>query len=301
MVIITESDREFFEQNGYVKIPGAVPEENCEAVIEAIWEFMGKDRDDSDEWYTPPEGMNEHWAGQSGGMVELYHHQSLWNNRQHPRVYQAFAEVLGEENLWVSIDRCNMTPPRREEYLELNNEFIHWDIDTTDLPSPLPKPCGVQGVLYLDDTDEEQGGFQCVPSIYREIEDYIDSRSDDADPFSPDLAGHEIVTPPGEKGDLVIWDRLLPHGNGQNHADSPRFAQYILMEPAAFWNAEKRERRIESWRERETPATEGYQFPGDPREREKQHEIAELTPLGRKLLGLDPWPGWLDADTEGES
>ena len=36
--------------------------------------------------------------------------------------------------------------------------------------------------------------------------------------------------------------------------------------------------------------TEGYAFPGDPRNWEQiKYETAELTDLGKKILGLETW------------
>ena len=53
-------------------------------------------------------------------------------------------------------------------------------------------------------------------------------------------------------------------------------------------NEERRQWRISSWKERRAP--EGYAFPGDPRGWEQdKYDTAELTPLGKKLLGLDRW------------
>jgi len=67
-----------------------------------------------------------------------------------------------------------------------------------------------------------------------------------------------------------------------------RIAQYISMMPAEEENDALREWRITSWKERKAP--EGYAFPGDPRNWEQtKYSAAELSPLGRKLLGLDPW------------
>jgi hypothetical protein len=87
MPVLTDADRRFFEENGYVIVPNAVPPANLQAVINAIWEFLGMDRDNPDDWYRPPH--------RHGGMVEMYQHQALWDNRQHPRVYQAFRESSG--------------------------------------------------------------------------------------------------------------------------------------------------------------------------------------------------------------
>ena len=50
----------------------------------------------------------------------------------------------------------------------------------------------------------------------------------------------------------------------------------------------QRARRIDSWRTNAPPP--GDAFPGDPRGiEEARDEPAELTPLGRRLLGVDAW------------
>ncbi|MFB6136547.1 MAG: phytanoyl-CoA dioxygenase family protein [Halobacteriaceae archaeon] len=293
MALVDEDDWAFFEENGYVVVEEAVPAQNCEAVVEEIWEFLGHDPDDPETWYDPPEGMDEPFGNQDGGMVEMYHSQAQWDNYQHPRVYQAAAEVLGEEALWVHLDRVNMTPPVREDHPELSNWFVHWDTDTTDLPDPIPTPHGIQGVLYLEDTSEDQGGFQCVPELYRELDaEWFEEHPDAAESGSPDVSGYDVEAVPGEQGDFLIWDSMLPHGNGENTAEEPRLAQYLNFYPARWRNVEDREQRVETYRTGAAP--EGEAYPGDPRGLELDREPADLTPLGRKLLGLDPWAGWLD-------
>ncbi|MBI4531852.1 MAG: phytanoyl-CoA dioxygenase family protein [Candidatus Latescibacteria bacterium] len=275
MPILSEQDRMFWEKNGYVVIHNAVPQENLDAVIEVIWEFLGMDPDDPDDWYREPH--------RKGGMVEMYHHQALWNNRQYPRVYQAFTEIWREEKLWVSIDRANMKPPVRTDKPEWDHKgMIHWDIDT----SVRPVPFMVQGVLYLTDTAENQGGFQCVPGFHRKFEEWGQSQSEDSASPPPDPTGLEVQKIPGKAGDLVIWQSLLPHGNSRNTSDRPRLAQYITMFPTGEKNEEARQSRIRLWRDRLSP--DG--FPGDPRGLEQQYgKPATLTALGKKLLGLEVW------------
>lgn len=107
-------------------------------------------------------------------------------------------------------------------------------------------------------------------------------------------------------GDLVIWSRLLFHGNGRNlsrkvAADGqtvldpgrPRMAQYISFnpEPAQLKDWEKlREPRISSWNERVPPKAQLW-AKGDPRGKEvREGKTAELTPLGRRILGIERWP-----------
>ena len=100
------------------------------------------------------------------------------------------------------------------------------------------------------------------------------------------MADLEVKSIAGKAGDLLIWHRLLAHGNGHNTSDKPRLAQYITMSPAPKDNEEGRQARIKSWQERRPMSN----WPGDARdwEHEKQ-ETAVLTELGRKLLGVDLW------------
>ena len=41
MAGLTPAERAFWEANGYVIIPNAVPQENLDAAIDAIWWFLG--------------------------------------------------------------------------------------------------------------------------------------------------------------------------------------------------------------------------------------------------------------------
>jgi len=289
MPILSPEDHAFFAENGYVVVHNAVPRENLEAVVRAIWEFLEMDPDDPEDWYRDPLPP--------GGMVEMYHHQSMWDNRQHPRMHQIFSEIFHTHKLWVSLDRVSLKPPRHPDHPQYDHKgFLHWDLDISRTAIPF----WVQGVLYLTDTAPDQGGFQCIPGMHRIMEEWIKTPPEDRDPRVADLKGRTPVPIPGKAGDLVIWDRLLAHGNGHNISDRPRLAQFITMYPPAQesdWYGDEalqearespRQARIQSWQERTAPPG----FPGDPRRFEHHHwETAELTSLGRKLLGLDRWEG----------
>lgn len=268
------------EENGYVVVRGVVPRKNVDAVVADLWAHTGADPDRRETWYKPE-------VIRPTGMVEMYHYQSMWNNRQAQSLYDVFAEIHATSHLWVSLDRANLKPPSVPEYPDYHHKgFMHWDADLTKYPDI---PFHVQGVLALADTDQNMGGFQCVPEIYRDLESYLAEHQ--AEDRRTDLTGHTATRVPLNAGDMVIWTSLLAHGNGDNLTNRPRLAQYISMNPTGQEpDPALRQRRIESWRNNTAPTPGGRPFPGDPRGiEEARSEPAQLTPLGRKLLGIDSW------------
>jgi hypothetical protein len=280
--VLSEDDWSFWITNGYIVIKHAVPRENCDRLAALLWEFEEKDPGDVSTWYTAPRAEMKMKELANTGMVEIYNHQYLWDNRSVQRVYDAFVDIWGTEKLWVTIDRANLNFPIRpgHEY----KAFIHWDYD------PETKPVNVQGVLALaDQTDENMGGFQCIPELFRTYDTWKKTQPADRDRFKPDTTGFTPTKVKMEKGDLLIFNSLQPHGIRANHSGNKvRMAQYISMMPAEEDNDAMRQWRINSWNNRIAP--EGYAFPGDPRNWEKtKYGRAELSALGKKLLGLDPW------------
>jgi hypothetical protein len=220
------------------------------------------------------------------GMVEVYNHQSLWDTRQNRRVYDAFVDIWDREDLWVAIDRANLNPPSRQARADRRTDgFIHFDIDVSRRPLPI----AVQGILSLRKGGGDIGGFQCVPSVFAEIDDWWAKQPAGANPFKPDVTGHAIENIELNAGDLLIFNSQLPHGVRPNISENDvRMAQYISMFPADFENEELRQTRITTWAEQTHPI--GVPFPGDPRAFEKNNfAVAALNPLGRKVLSLERW------------
>ncbi len=280
--VLSEEDWQFWKHNGYVIVRSVISKEQAEKTAAFLWEFEEKDPNNPDTWYTPPRAEMLMKELTNTGMVEVYNHPLLWENRQVPEIHAAFSDVWGTDKLWCTIDRANLNFPLRPgfEY----KGFIHWDYD------PETRPQNVQGVLALaDQMDENMGGFQCVPELFRTYDTWKLSQPADRDHFKPDVSGFELVKVKLEAGDLLIFNSLLPHGIRPNRTnDKVRIAQYISMMPAEEDNEALRQWRINSWRDRIAP--QGYAFPGDPRNWEQtKYPVAELSSLGQKLLGLEKW------------
>lgn len=282
--VLSIEDWNFWLHNGFVVIKNAVSREQAQKTADFLWEFEEKNPNNPESWYTAARAEMQMKELQGTGMIEVYNHQLLWENRQTERVYNAFVDIWGTEKLWATIDRANLNFPIQPgfEY----KGFIHWDYD------PETKPQNVQGVLALaDQTDLEMGGFQCIPWLYRNYDSWKQSQPEDRNRFQPDTKGLEehFVKVPLEAGDLLIFNSLEPHGIRPNNSkDKVRIAQYISMMPAEEDNIALKEWRINSWRNRIAP--EGHAFPGDPRNWEQtKYSTAKLSTLGEKLLGLKSW------------
>ncbi|NTG01214.1 phytanoyl-CoA dioxygenase [Agrobacterium rhizogenes] len=281
--VLSQQDWQHWITKGYVIVRQAVPAANVERLVEVLWAFDEKNPNDPSTWYAPQRREHKMKELNNTGMLEIYNHQALWDNRMERRIYDVFVDIWDREDLWVTIDRANLNAPKKVRGNP--NGFIHWDVDTSRRPLPI----GVQGVLSLKKQDGDVGGFQCVPELFERFEEWEKTQPADRDPMHPDMTGLSVVNIEMEPGDLMIFNSLLAHGVRPNHAENRvRMAQYVSMHPAEFDDVVEREERIRLWRERDHPKRDS--FPGDPREWEKHNaETAVLTPLGEKLLGLTAW------------
>ena len=275
--------RKQLDDKGYVVVRPGLPDKLLDATVADIWHHVGASPDDRATWY------DASVVNPRAGMVEMYHYQSMWDVRQHPALHQVFSVVHGTPELWVSLDRVAFKPPVSGHHPEFDSVgFVHWDTDINRYPDI---PLHVQAVLALEDSDVDMGGFHCVPGVYADLSAFLDRYPQRPVPRAPDYTGYELVRVPLRAGEMAIWRSTMLHGNGRNTSARVRLAQYVTMNPPPG-DAQEREasraKRVASWRTND-PAP-GDPFPGDARKIEQQRTgPAELTALGRRLLGVDPW------------
>ncbi len=216
--ILSEADLEHWDANGYVIIRNAVSKDDCNSTIDMICEFLSIDKEDASTWYAP------HPARQ-GIMVQMFQHSLLEKNRRSPKIRAAYEQLWGRTDLWVNTDRVSFNPPENEQYT-FPGPRLHWDVSLE-----LPIPFGLQGLLYLSDTEASQGAFTLVPGFHKKIEDWIRSLPPGADPRKQDL--YQLGPQPiaANAGDFILWHQALPHGSSPNTAARPRIVQYINYMP----------------------------------------------------------------------
>jgi len=218
-LVFTPDEISFWEENGYIVLHDAVPQENCGVAVKAICRFLHMDLNDPGTWYGRAQGHSI-W-------IPLLHHPALDANRHSARIQRAFAQLWGRTDLWVTTDQSGMNPPERDGW-KFPGPDLHWDVSLA-----LPIPFGTQGVLYLADVAPDQGAFSCVPGFHRKIGDWLERLPAGHNPRQEDLR-KEAIPIAGKAGDMVIWHHALPHGSSPNRARLPRFVQYINMRPS-YW------------------------------------------------------------------
>ncbi|MEV7780001.1 phytanoyl-CoA dioxygenase family protein [Kitasatospora sp. NPDC088351] len=306
--VLSEEDFEFWQTYGYVVVKEAIPAEAAARLLEFTWDFQGLDPTRPEDWYTEREFRDDLDRDlYVYGFVEAYHHQLVWDSRQARRVYDAFVDVWDCEELWVTLDRLNLNPPNvrnrdRKLIAPTDTGFdieLHWDVDTT--LGVLPQR--VQGIIALNDTKPDHGGFQCSPELFRRFEPWKISQPADRDPIRPAVDWDEfpVVRPELKAGDLLIWNGLLAHGVARNTSESGvRSVQYLSMMPALEEAEKLRRSRVDSWRHLSTPDWNATLVGDATRHESLRYGTAALNGLGEKLLGLKSWRGQEFDEATGE-
>ncbi len=362
------------EQHGFVIIPNAIGEPLLDNLLREIWHFLDASSDDPDSWYRRPVGSSLP-SVLAGTHLAMFGTQGIWDIQQSPELYEIFATLHGERELWCSWNGAvfckppvrkdlpvpaHLLPAQYQPDDEIEHEpslglgwggpqQLHWDLQAAErraggMPRPglAGGPGRWQSVLCLEDTPADRGGWWCVPGYHKlwanadfhfrlHSQAHVTERGTDGDALTErmaknvltndDILGMECVREAGlslyqpatKKGDLIVWNNLLPHGSGVNTSTRPRLAMLVgcnpisqkasyrtwknrfsepcLLEPPTTEDTEaERQFRITRWRERNGQDPENDPIAEGSYGRERLGvKPARLTLLGRKLLGLDPW------------
>lgn len=265
-------NRRELEQQGYTRVEGVVPEALIERLLARLPSASRVDLHDPSTWYTHK------------GIIPVHHLQEQWNIRQHPGLHEVFAELWHTEQLWVTMDRVGFVPPWKAGE---PGPRMHWDVD------PRLAVTTYQAIVYLSDATPERAPFCALPSIYKDLGAWLEDKPAEWSHRSADFSHLEMTPVLGRAGDLIIWNSKLPHGPGANRSSAPRLMQAVSMFRAprqgGGWPGVRdwpKEEQVEWWRtKRPPPWWRGVPLQVDP----EPGAPAELSALGRRLVGVDAW------------
>ncbi|MDP2439635.1 MAG: phytanoyl-CoA dioxygenase family protein [archaeon] len=211
-----------------------------------------------------------------------------WRNRQLEKLHGVFSALAGTPRLLVTADRYGFMRPTRgegcHESWATTARWLHWDMNPWDgdwslygFDAPTKElPCvRLQGLLNVTEAREEDGGFYTVPGCSHHTLQWASHRPH----LRQQYTNHNFVPVPREDtalyprvqqiparaGSLIVWNSLQAHSNHPNSSSRPRAVQYLTMVDADVGMT------------RQLPFEQVLPPAFQP------------TPLGRKLLSLDPW------------
>jgi hypothetical protein len=253
-----------FDRDGYTVLRGAVPVDLCDDLVEAMNVFLGIKGPET--WYERRKPFLD--------FLPMWGHPTQWAIRQVPALRAAWSELLGTDDLLVSLDRCRFTPPWRSG--EPGPSPLHWDHDPGDANLSY-----IQGVVALTDTPAGQGGFRCAPGWHRRSDRWVTLPPNKDGDWTTAVPENEVALVSMDKGDVVLWTSRLPHANSKNRSSDPRYSFYVLMAP---FNDELAAELIECWR---TGICQNAWRHLPEHQHAESWAPVRLDQNGRRLIGLD--------------
>jgi hypothetical protein len=205
----------FFEQYGIVVIRDVLTDEQVTKSVDDIWnnclmkETQVK-RDDPITWKPDFGWPNMHHVGILG--VDVATNETAFENRQNENVYTVFSQLIGRNDLHVSLDRIGIMRPTKGVECSIDGRkrnfptyqsiasWMHWDLNPwqyskSNSKQSVPEiddedPHGffisennetstdylkVQGFVALSDSKDADGGFLAVPGFNHLINEWSEA------------------------------------------------------------------------------------------------------------------------------
>lgn len=246
---------------------------------------------------------------------------------QHPFFTHPF-ETINPQRAYMAVDRvCFRLPEYLSQQLGKSSKHPlqrsltpHLDCCPHQLFNNLTRWKPIQCFIALTDTTEaNQGGFECCKGFHKEISSwstqrtlptYNNSKSASTTSTTYDCSSStpsqldqlcvgqytairsleeaDIIQRfehiPYKAGDIILWDYRIPHANSlRNESTLPREVVYIGLLPDIELNRNFAKDQLHRFSQGILPV--GFWHKSEMR----QHCNFEFSPLGRKLMTIDPW------------
>jgi hypothetical protein len=271
--VLSDEEVAFYDEQGYVLVKGVLSRDEAERYRHRILHLLPRDLT------IPP-----YW-GANAGRIKPYQpdgNQSFETPELLPllfneRLYGAAVQLLGDHRLRTFDASLGITirnDAGKQRGLALS-QTPHLDCS---VPADAPflftlAEVQIGGCYYLTDVEPDGGGIHVMPGGHRWVEETVRAAGgglrgrqlNEGWKRLPDVPTVEVT---GEAGDFALLHHLMPHAASHNRRPTTRVAQFTRFT------------RVDHPHYPGKPAPEG---------RWSAAQLAAMTPLGRKLLQVDPW------------
>ncbi|MCX2432389.1 phytanoyl-CoA dioxygenase family protein [Pedobacter sp. GR22-10] len=212
--ILNADQLEFWDKNGYLRIPGLVNEDDCNRVIGVITEMLGLNLKQPSSWYGQHDLLQ-------GIMLQLYQNEHIAKIKNSDSIRQVFEQLYQTDAIIANTEKLGYNPPETDSF-NFRGSPLHWDIDfSTGIKYH------IQGLVYLNDVPEERGALSLIPGFQHEINSFLQMYAHPDHAIDVLRQQNRQIAVAGNKGDLILWLETLPHAATANRSNHPRFVQYI--------------------------------------------------------------------------
>jgi ectoine hydroxylase-related dioxygenase (phytanoyl-CoA dioxygenase family) len=266
-VLSDEEVNQFWEQ-GYLLVKGVVSRDEAAYYRDLILDLVPRDLHIPEHWHV------------SGGRIK-----PMYTPGNHTYDGPEFLPLFANEKLYAVAAQLLQTPRLRSMDGSIGitmrndgqqdsplSQTLHIDASVpTDVDNFAFTLEEVQigGCYYFTDVLPDGGGIHVVPGGHRKVEE--EAR---ANPQGRHLHNDwkrithmKSIEVTGEAGDFALLHHLMPHGASHNRRPTPRVAEFMRF---------VREDQTHGAGRRPAPAY-------------SDHQLAAMTPLAKKLLGVEPW------------
>ncbi|GIJ78811.1 phytanoyl-CoA dioxygenase family protein [Micromonospora phaseoli] len=271
--VITPEEVDRFRSDGFLIVRGALSQDEARHYADLIRDLLPGD-------FRIP----EHWQAFDGRLkpfqapgVQTFDGPDFIPLFQNERLYAVMTQLLGSERLLVRDGSLAITMRNDARRAGELSQRLHLDPavpeDVDDFLFT-PEEIEIGGCFYFTDVEPGGGGIHVVPGGHRFVEQKARGVSAGRQLYDKwrDIPGLETVEVTGSSGDFVLMHHLMPHAASHNRNSTTRVAQFLrYSRDDAPWSVGERPG--------DRPGANGF----------GPAQLAAMTPLGRRLLGVDPW------------
>ncbi|MFD5316966.1 phytanoyl-CoA dioxygenase family protein [Streptomyces sp. NPDC127098] len=270
--VLTDEQVARFHRDGFLLLENVLTPDEVARYRAAVLDLVPADLSLPESWQV----FNSRIKPLRSGGDQTWDTPELLPLMGNERLYRTVAQLLGTHRLRAFDGSIGITLRNDALGDEVLSQGLHVDASVPPGVDFLFTPEEVQlgGCYYLTDVAPGGGGIHVVPGGHRIVEEEVRAaRAAGADGRAlhqgwKRITHLETVEVTGPAGSFALLHHLMPHAASHNRRPTTRVAQFM--------------------RYVRVPHPHGEDRPL-PRERYDAARLAAMSPLTRRLLGLDPW------------
>ena len=229
--MLSERDLDFYHDNGYLLVEGAISAEQLKALREATYRLMDLSRSvvESDHRFDLDAGHGPNTPRLT--RIKLPHSQDpvFWDVLKNSRMTEVLKQLLGP-NTMIQTTKLNTKAPG-------GGQAVEWHQDWAFYPHSNDTMLAIG--LMLEDVDEANGPLQVIPGSHKgpvlshQNKDNVFCGA--IDPEDPDFDFAKAVTLTGKAGDMTVHHVRMLHGSSPNNSDRNRLICFYECRAADAW------------------------------------------------------------------